>query len=279
MTTTKVPSIAQIHATIKHKVCEDPDLPRIEYEYKAENGRLFMIEREENSYFLCEYKPNGRVFYPATENTPERFLDDAYISEASDSPNELFERCRAIGLDPAYQVIRGAGSGDATSLYYDSLWACAEKIHEAIRDNVWYDCVDREKLNDPVRNARLKREHEKAMAEAHQRDIELYKRSLRQEQGVFKGLYMPGQLLPADQKFAIQDYLESPSEQKWDQISRLHVQGVVTLWEAWVRYDTKAPPTKPIDGPWPKIPSAKTLKQCLRWLGGDMPEPIASMSD
>lgn len=74
-----------------------------------------MIEREEDTYFLCEYSPIGRVYYPATEDSHERFEADERITEAADKPNARFERCRARGLDPAHPVIRGAGGGGAVT--------------------------------------------------------------------------------------------------------------------------------------------------------------------
>lgn len=266
------PSLETIEARILPEISDEERIEDRQYRYEHANGRLFLIRYfgDTGAYFMSELIPNGRLYYPPTDDQPERFHEDSRIDLAKDSPNDLNARIRDLGLSPDNLIRVGGGLGVAAR-FFNSLRECAQEIQKAIQTNTWYDSIDRDLLEDPEFQENQRRIQEQELRSYRRDQQVLYEQSKANEPGLFKGLYSMLGLLSQENKKQILDYLNSPSEEKWDEISGYLIRTSVTLWQAWLKVDRDAPMTKPMDGPWPRIPEPETLRQAMRLVGDHPP--------
>lgn len=62
----------------------------------------------------------------------------------------------------------------------------------------------------------------------------------------------------------------NPTQETWDNAHGIILEptgglGGTTLWQAWLAVDPAAPRSKPLDGPWPRIPDQLTVVRAIRW--------------
>lgn len=76
-------------------------------------------------------------------------------------------------------------------------------------------------------------------------------------------LYGP---LPAKIRQRIRAVLENPCQETWEEAHALIISetGMMTLWQAWIAVDPKAPVSRPCDRSWPRIPDPFTLYRAIR---------------
>lgn len=232
------------------------------YEYRAPNGRRFEArEFDGGEFFLSEYRPTGRV------GSGGVFRESETVAAALADPNGFLAAMRAAGVDEEGLVRSGSGLG-VGSIYHPGVAEVAEAIAAAVRDNAWYDSVDRAKLADPAFQAGLRREEAAAGRRWRQEQRRAHQRAVAEGDGLFKGLHNMFGPLPKERRDAILSYLNAPSEAGWDEISRTCVKGLTTLWQAWTEIDPAAPRSKGMDGAWPSLPDPETLRAAIRAVAG-----------
>lgn len=73
--------------------------------------------------------------------------------------------------------------------------------------------------------------------------------------------------LRAPERARLKAVLRNPTQETWDNAYSLIISGriprVHTLWQAWIHIDPSAPRSKPLEGPWPKIPDEITLRRAI----------------
>jgi hypothetical protein len=61
--------------------------------------------------------------------------------------------------------------------------------------------------------------------------------------------------------------LDDPNQETWDAAFTIIITQYpqTTLWQAWVAVDPLAPPSKPLEGPWPRIPDQLMVARAIKW--------------
>lgn len=61
-----------------------------------------------------------------------------------------------------------------------------------------------------------------------------------------------------------------PTQETWEDAHSILITHNCTLWQAWLEVEPDAPRSKPLDGPWPKVPSTFVLyRAILNATGGE----------
>lgn len=243
------------------------------YAYMAPNGRRFEIREYEDSdapFFVSELRPNGRVYEGNLDDARSaRYWLEPQVEELLDDPNGFEAAIQDLGFDREDRgVIYNAGGLGVATIYYGTFEDVANAIVRAISANQWLDSVDRELLNSPEFQAKL-REDEKQMRDLYRAEMKAHhEAALEAGSGLFKGLHnMMGEPLPKEIRDRILSFLNSPTQETWEQCYSICVKGGTTLWQAWAKVDSSAPRSRPHEGEWPSIPDAEIIKKALRQLG------------
>lgn len=75
-----------------------------------------------------------------------------------------------------------------------------------------------------------------------------------------------GKLSP-DVKKRLQDVIDNPNQETWDDAYCIIINAsgrTTTLWQAVIAIDPDFVRRKPLDAPWPKIPSSETIVKAIR---------------
>lgn len=223
------------------------------YRYTHPNGRFFNVrEMDDSSFFLEEMTPNGRMF-----DDNERFWDEPILTEAGKNPNTFHAAVKAKGLNPDCVIYMGGGLG-LGSIYYDSLEKCAAAICDSIRKNSWYRHHD-PKLARKIMESKEFKENEIQTHAAYEQNK---KEMAAQGEGLFRGAHNMFGPLDKDAQKKILSYLNSPTEERWDDIYSMLITNSTTLWQAWVSVDSQAPYSRR-GGKWALIPTPEVLREAI----------------
>lgn len=208
-------------------------------------GRIFTVRRSErvdgkSRFFLCEMRPNGRMFEPDEQGYVKYAWDEPCIRETESrvGPNTLLATLRSASIDVDAMVFCGDGYS-VNSIYHDSLQSCAESIAQALKDNVRYVA---ERALSPEEEASLKHRQAVQSVEYWHAEADASNNAAQQGSGLFKGCYtMLGQPLDQDAQHRILAYLNAPIQQGWLDVRSMAIAGHITLWQAWCAIDVSAP--------------------------------------
>ena len=73
--------------------------------------------------------------------------------------------------------------------------------------------------------------------------------------------------LPDRVRARLEAVLHNLCQETWDNAYSIIVTGGVnskTLWQAWAAVDPEAPRSKPLEGPWPRVPDQITLRRAIK---------------
>lgn len=207
--------------------------------------RQFQIRRTFNSenvreYFMWEMTPNGRLVEVNEKGLATKGWDDPRISdlEVKVGPNGVIAKCRELGIDPEAMVLIGAGYS-VNSKYHSSMESCALAIASSLSGNVRY-------------NAYRELSHEEVASLEQRQKVSSSNYWIEQESsakaaeiggvGIFKGCYtMMGGPISEEYQKRILGYLNSPSQDEWNDIRGYLITARTTLWQSWCASDDTAP--------------------------------------
>lgn len=263
-------------ACLKSRVAAPEDASELfTMEYTSPQGRMFeILEYEDGKFFMSEFKPTGRCVRYKESGDLDKAWDDDRITALLDNPNAVRDGLRALGVED--HVVRWGGGLSVGAILYDTLDDACEAIARAVRDNTWYDPVDRALLEDPEFRENLK-EQDLMLREQYRQGLkEMEETASQNEHGLFKGLHAMMGPLSDDTKKRLLSFLNEPTVENWEKVYALCIKGRKTVWQAWGDVDPDAPESKAKH--WHRIPDRDTFVLALRTAAGD-PAPSADQEN
>lgn len=260
-----------IKAALRRSAKQSDD--RIEMTYRSNEGRDFVLREEDNgTFFAFEFIPNGRLFDEQVDVPTAYWEWDGHAAAEAD-PNGYMAAATADGVLREEMIRVGSGYCVYTR-YLASIDEAADEFAKAIADNVRYDDLDRAKMADPEFQKHLAASEAQASVVYREHQAQMHARAVEREHGIFKGLHGMMGPLSDGAKQRILSFLNSPSNETWDDCARLMIKGGDTMWQSWCNIDPKAP--RSLDGDssadsWPRIPDVDMIRQMLRDLGSADP--------
>lgn len=205
------------------------------WEFQHSNGRSFEIRQfGAKKFLLSELEPIGRVAQSTPQGLSFSTCPVVQLGLKVCKPNELMPWLAEQDIDRDTLVRAGAGI-TLGSLYWPSIEAACEQIHEALEQNTWYRKV-----------AKVERS-ERVQTNALIDPISFWQLSLNKllqaesDPGIFKGCHGMSGGLQKEHKDLILSYLNKPSQERWGSIRSILITANTTLWSAWASVDKGAP--------------------------------------
>lgn len=229
-------------------------------------GRLFMIRRYGDRYFLEELVPIGiwdqQIKRRALESLFERVFSRAQPNDFKHVLLRQLPEERSVDCPhkSRYLIIR-ATVGEGEPIFTNVLSECARKIGDALNANAYYQA-----WQPPAEKTRTEEIEEVKQLILYWQLI-LRALDFVEPGTVFKGTFNTRSGKISDQlKQDLLHYFNEPSHELWN---RLFCETIVykdTLWKAWCDYDPEAPRTVNEEGErvWPRIPGGEQLREAIR---------------